>query len=182
MGCGTDPTTRSYTEITLGSFLYAGSCKTWYMVVSTCIDLRERNFKTKSTLLKRGLRSSRTIKMLVHHDTKSVQGLLCARCAEERGNREYMEYIRDNAVCVVTHVNDCLVVHIRKFKQTISNNESQCRDNLIYLHLLHRNLFTEKTQECAPHVGHLHSSNCAWREAEAGQQIQQKTCHNLHTF
>ena len=61
--------------------------------------------------------------------------------------------ILDNVVCVVTHVNDRLVVHIRKFKQTISNNESQCRDNLIYLHLLHRNLFTKKTQECAPQVG-----------------------------
>ena len=67
--------------------------------------------------------------------------------------------VLDNVVCVVTHVNDRLVVHIRKFKGTIPNNESQCRDNLIYLHLFHRNLFTKKTQECAQKVGHLHSAN-----------------------
>ena len=35
--------------------------------------------------------------------------------------------ILDNLVCGVMHVNGCLVVHIRKFKRTISNNESQCR-------------------------------------------------------
>ena len=71
----------------------------------------------------------------------------------------YGIHILDNVVCVVTHVNDHLVVHIRKFKRTISNNESQCRDNLIYLHLLHKNLFTKKIQECAPQVGHLHLAN-----------------------
>ena len=84
--------------------------------------------------------------------------------------------ILDNVVCVVTHVNDRLVVHSREFKRTISNNEFQCRDNLIYLHFdyaailyyfLHivlvschlaiaryRNLFTKKTQECASQVGY----------------------------
>ena len=80
------------------------------------------------------------------------------------------------------HVNDRLVAHIRKLKQKISNNESQYRDNVIYLHLLHRNLFMKRTQEYAPQVGHLHLTNCAWQEAEAGRQVQQKKCHILHTY
>ena len=32
----------------------------------------------------------------------------------------------DNVVYAVTYVKDRLVVHIREFKRTISNNESQC--------------------------------------------------------
>ena len=84
----------------------------------------------------------------------------------------YLWNMLDNAACVVTHVNDRLVVHSREFKRTISNNESQCRDNLIYLdfdyaailyYFLHTVLvschlaivqFTKKTQECASQVGY----------------------------
>ena len=58
--------------------------------------------------------------------------------------------ILDNVVCVATHVNDRLVVHIHKFKQTISNNESQCRDNLhnIFTSIIQKSFYEKDTGVC----------------------------------